>query len=62
MLSLLYAFHYFRVSRVCTNGNYVAYLLTKHAQSIEYYVTWIEENLYFLEHALSNDVISFCSC
>ena len=43
------------------NGNQVAHLLTKYVQNIEQYVTWIELNICFLEHTLSNDVISFRS-
>ena len=38
-------------------GNQAAHLLAKHAQSVEQYVAWIEENPCFLEHALSTDVL-----
>ena len=60
--SLLSAFRRFSISHVGRKGNQVAYLLAKHAQSVEQFVTWIEESPCFLEHALSTNVFVFSSC
>ena len=60
IISFWHGFQKFEVSHIHKNGNHAAHLLAKHVQSIEHY-TWIEESPYFLEYALSNDVISFSS-
>ena len=54
------AFRSFSISHVGRKGNEVAHLLAKHAQDVEQFVTWIEENPCFLEHALSIDVVLSC--
>lgn len=61
IISLSNVSYSFSISHVGRNGNQVAHLLTKYAQSVEQFVTWIEESPYFLKHALSTDVISFHS-
>ena len=53
-------FRSFSISHVGRKGNEVAHLLAKHAQDVEQFVTWIEESPYFLEHALSIDVVFSC--
>ena len=50
----------FSISHVGRKCNEVAHLLAKHAQDVEQFVTWIEESSYFLEHALSIDVVLSC--
>ena len=48
-------------SHVRRQGNSPAYLLARHVLGIVDYVTWIEENPYFLEQVFDHDVISFSS-
>ena len=48
----------FEVSHTRRNGNQL-HLLAKYAQYFEHYINWIEESPYFLEHVLSNYVMSF---
>ena len=68
----IYIYFRFEVCYICRNGNKSTNLLARHAQGVEHYFTgeafghkpnpyftWIEVHLYFLEHALSNDVFSF---
>ena len=42
-------------------GNRATHLLAKHAKGIIDFSTWLEENPYFLEQALSHYVFSFAS-
>ena len=37
--------------------NTLAHLLTKHVLGINDFVTWLEESLMFIEHAVSQDVL-----
>ena len=68
----IYIYFRFEVCYICRNGNKSTNLLARHAQGVEHYFTgeafghkpnpyftWTEVHLYFLEHALSNDVFSF---
>lgn len=46
-------------SHVQSQGNRMAYLLTKHSKDIVDYFTWMEENFCFLEQVLIHVVLSF---
>ena len=48
-------------SHIRRQGNRPAHLLAKHASTLDDYMTWMEENPYFLEQALLHDVSSFSS-
>ena len=54
-------FHKVSFCHVRRQGNRPAHLLAKHAKRIIDFSTWLEENSYFLEQALSYDVFSFAS-
>ena len=58
MLDLCKVFRRIEFSHVQRKGNRPAHLLAKHAVGIDDFIVWMEENLCFLEQALSHDVLS----
>ena len=55
------AFKSFQFSHVKRTGNRLAHILAQHVKNIDNYVTWIEENLDFIESALAQDVLFLSS-
>lgn len=58
MMDLCKAFRRIEFSHVKRKDNRPAHLLAKYAVGIDDFLVWMEENLCFLEQALSHDVIS----
>ena len=54
-------FHSVSFSHVRRQGNRLAHFLAKHVKSIVDFPTWLEKSPWFLEQALSNDVLFFAS-
>ena len=59
MQALCRDFRRVKFSHVRRQGNRLAHLLAKHAQSISDFSSWIEENPCFIEQALIHNVIAF---
>ena len=49
------------MSHVKRLGNKLAHILAQYARDLDSYVTWVEENLVFLESALTHDVLNLFS-
>jgi len=58
MRDLCKSFRRLEFSHVKRKGNRLAHLLAKYAGGIDDFIVWMEENPYFLEQALSHDVLS----
>ena len=54
-------FQQFQIAYIKRQGNRLAHLLARHAKSVDSYVTWIEKNHFFIESALSHDVMFLSS-
>ena len=57
-LKIFINYHYVNIRR---QGNQQAHLLAKYVLGIDNYMTWMEENPYFLEQTLLHDVISIAN-
>jgi len=59
VMDLCREFRSIAFSHVSRQGNKPAHLLAKHASSVADFISWIEEDPYYIEQALIQDVLSF---
>ena len=54
-------FHSVQVLHVKQLGNKLVHILAQYARDLDSFVTWVEENLVFLESAFTHDVLNLFS-